>query len=96
MIACLVLFFHACTWEDQIFEGIKKIIPPDKTIAKPIYGCPICMTPWWGTIIYWLFIGESLKDWLITVGAAAGLGVVSVILLAIREACIIYIKQNEK
>ena len=54
-------------------------------ISKPIYNCPICMTPWWGTLIYWLFFGLSIPDWLLTVGAASGISVISVILIYAKD-----------
>jgi hypothetical protein len=45
IIAMIVLFIHASSWDGMIFEGIKKIIKPEGHLYKPIYGCPICMTP---------------------------------------------------
>ena len=51
------------------------------------------MTPWWGTLIYWLFFNISWQDWLLTVGMASGLSVVSVVLLSIRDACL-HIEEN--
>lgn len=74
----------------MIFNGIKNLVSPERWIYKPIYGCPICMTPWWGTLIYWLFFHHSWQDWLLTVGTASGFSVVSVVLLSIRDACLKY------
>lgn len=95
-IAFMILFLHFCSWDDEIFEGIKKIVPPKGKWYKALYGCPVCMTPWWGTLIYWLFFGISWQNWLLTVGAAAGINVLNIILLSLREACVIYIKNNDK
>lgn len=97
IIALLVLFIHATTWEGHIFEGVKKIIPPDAgDFYKPIYGCPICMTPWWGSVIYLIFFPVDWRDWFIVVGSAAGMSVISVVLISIRKACVVYVKNNEK
>lgn len=91
IIALIILFLHATTWDGHIFEGIRKYISEDSKISKPIYNCPICMTPWWGTVIYWLFFAGSYKvwstwqDWLLTVGAASGFGVISVILIHAKD-----------
>lgn len=85
IIALIVLFLHATTWDGHIFEGIRKLVDEDSKISKPIYNCPICMTPWWGTLIYWLFFNISLIDWLLTVGAASGFGVLSVILIHAKD-----------
>jgi len=72
----------------MIFHGIRKLINPEAAISMPIYNCPICMCPWWGSFIYWVFFHESFKAYLLTVGAASGLCVIGVVLLAIRETCI--------
>lgn len=85
IIALIILFFHATTWETHIFHGIRKYIPEEHKLAKPIYNCPICMTPWWGTLIYWLFFHIGFADWLLTVGAASGFGVISVVLIHAKD-----------
>lgn len=85
IIALIILFLHATTWDGHIFSGIRKLIDEESTISKPIYNCPICMTPWWGTAIYWIFFNISVTDWLLTVGAAAGLSVISVVLIHAKD-----------
>lgn len=85
IISFIVLFIHATTWEGHIFEGVKKIIKPEGKLYKPIYGCPICMCPWWGTVLYLILFNESFKDWFITIGAAAGLSVLYVLLIQIKD-----------
>lgn len=85
IISLIVLFIHACTWEGMIFAKIKKFIKPEGMLYKPIYGCPICMTPYWGTAIYWLFFNNSIQDWILTIGAAAGLSVLYVLLIDIKD-----------
>jgi len=45
-----VLFLNATTWEGQIFEEVANWLDTKlpEWISKPLYGCPICMTFWWG------------------------------------------------
>src|SRR5688572_7238366 len=93
IIAMIVLFLHATTWEGMIFDGIKNFNIPG-WIRKPLYSCPICMTPWWGTLLYWIFFHGSLCGWLLTVGAASGINVFSVIFLYIKKASIETIEKN--
>lgn len=54
IIALIVYFIKVTTWPGMIFE--KAGIWSEKTFGeylnKPLLGCPVCMTPWWGTIIY--------------------------------------------
>ncbi|MCD8740875.1 hypothetical protein LT679_09710 [Mucilaginibacter roseus] len=85
IIALIVLFIHACSWKGMIFDGIKKIVEPKGSLYKPLYGCPICMTPYYGTIIYLLFFRQSVADGLLTVAAASGLNVLSVLLIDIKD-----------
>ena len=97
VISLAIIFMHACTWDGMIFAGIKKIIKPDWFISKPIYRCPICMTPWWGTLFYFfLQPSPTLINWLSTIAVAAGLYVLYVCLLTIREAAMTYCDSLDK
>jgi hypothetical protein len=87
VIAMIVLFLHACTWDGNIFEGIKKIIKPEGKLYKPIYGCPVCMAPWYGTLIYFVFFGSDWQEWILTILAAGGISVFSVIGIIIKDYC---------
>lgn len=92
-IAMMVLFLQACSWEGHIFGGIRKYIPPVGKWYKPLYGCAICMTPWYGSVFYWIFFHISWQDWITTVAAAAGINVISVCLITIRE-CAVQVKKK--
>ena len=51
LIAFIIQFLHACTWEGMIFRGIaERLWTLPIWIKKPLFGCPICMTPWWGAL----------------------------------------------
>jgi hypothetical protein len=43
------------------------------------------MTPYYGTIVYLIFFKLSIMDWLLTIGTAAGISVLSVLLIDIRD-----------
>lgn len=96
VIALIILFLHATTWEGHIFNGIRKVIKPKGMLYKPIYGCPICMTPWWGSLIFWIFVGGNIIEWLFIIFTAAGISVLFVILIALREAAVAYIKKSNE
>ena len=49
---------------------LKKHLP--EKLWKPVFDCPFCMTPWYGTLIYILFFHIGIEDWLLSVGVAAG------------------------
>jgi hypothetical protein len=57
ILALIIYFIKATTWEGHIWEKQGKALKeklPEK-LYKPIIGCPICMTPWWGTLLYLSF-----------------------------------------
>ena len=74
LIAFSVLFINPTTWEGMIFEDVANyfdtILP--EWIIKPLYGCPICMSFWWGSAFYLLYEGWN-KEMIIVVFAAAGI-----------------------
>lgn len=95
IISLIVLFLHATTWKGMIFEKIKKIIKPEGMLYKPIYGCPICMEIWWGSLIYWIFFHNSFREYVLVLFASAGMSVIYVILITLRDAALEYIKTKK-
>jgi hypothetical protein len=85
----------ATMWEGAIFEFVrlwaeKRIKKPGKRKyepripekwRKPVYDCPICMCYWYGTALYWIIWGVSIKEYLIVVIAAMGLNAVLIKLM---------------
>lgn len=57
IVAVIVYFIHACTWEKMIFGFVRKALKkmPD-WLKKPLFDCPTCMTIWWGPSILGLAI----------------------------------------
>lgn len=90
-IALLVLFIHATTWEGNIMSWVKVFNFPE-WIEKPLYGCPMCMTPWWGTLIYFTLLNLPInfQVYLLTIGSACGMSVLSVIAIYAKN----YFKKN--
>lgn len=63
IIAFIVYFVKATTWKGMIFHGIKhKLNFLPGYIKKPLYDCPVCMTPWWGAAIYLLGYFTDLSE----------------------------------
>jgi len=54
IISMIINAVNVCFWEGHIFEKIGDKFE-DYTIWKPIAGCIICMSPWWGTALCLLF-----------------------------------------
>lgn len=76
---------HSTTWEGHIFSFVRNWIDEKKKISKPIYSCPICMTPYYGTALYLIFFNHGFADWFLTIGAAAGLSVIYVLIIEIKD-----------
>ena len=68
LIAFAVLFLNATTWEGQIFDEVANWLDTKlpEWISKPLYGCPICQTFWWGgamCVFYkWYDISGTRKE----------------------------------
>jgi len=73
LIAFAVLFINATTWEGMIFEDVANWLDTKlpEWVSKPLYGCPICMSFWYGSLFYIIYEGVE-KEMLIVVFAAAG------------------------
>jgi hypothetical protein len=55
------------------------------------------MTPWWGTLFYFfLQPSATIINWLSTIATAAGLSVLYVCLLTLREAAMTYCESLDK
>lgn len=58
-VSLSVLAVWATMWYEGIFEFVRlwgeRRLP--MKLQKPIFECPVCMTPWWGGIIYFLHSG---------------------------------------
>lgn len=55
IIAFVVRFIHECTREGMIFGFVSFwLYDLPKKLKKPLYDCPTCMCPWWGSLIIWV------------------------------------------
>ena len=87
IIALVVLFLHATTWEGMIFQIVaEKLRGLPAWVKKPLYDCPICMAPWWGSVILILMglhSGEWFDPltWLLLVFAAGGINTVLIYII---------------
>jgi hypothetical protein len=56
IIALLVLSIWYTFQDDEIFGFVsyygEKHIP--EKLQQPVFACNVCMTPWWGSAIYWV------------------------------------------
>lgn len=78
IIALLVLSIWYTMQEGEIFSRgsswIAGILPAK--VHPAVFECNVCMTPWYGSALYWLIYGNSAIEWLIVVICAMGLNVV--------------------
>lgn len=82
IIAMMVLAIWATMWPGAIFEFIsdwfEKRLPEESKWKKPIYDCPICMTPWYGSVIYWIFLSADVREWILAMIVAMGINVTAI------------------
>jgi hypothetical protein len=80
IIALLVLSIWYTFQEGEIFGFVSYYGDrlPDK-LQQPIFACNVCMTFWWGSLLYWglhllrFWDGVGWKTWLVTVIVAMGI-----------------------
>ena len=73
-----------------------------EAIRKPLYECPVCMTPWWGVIIYLSghytgipeFAELTIQRVIFTVFTAAGINTVFLILNKIYDTLFTHDKEG--
>ena len=73
-VSLAVFALWYCFQEGEIL-GVAQNIKLRK-FADPVRDCPVCMVPYWGSVIYWIWVGGSLGDYVITILCAMGLNVV--------------------
>lgn len=54
VISMIINSINVCFWENHIFQKIGDRFE-DYKIWKPIAGCIICMSPWWGSAMCFVF-----------------------------------------
>lgn len=105
LIAFIVYFIKATTWKGMIFHGFtEKLSFLPKKLRKPLFECPVCMTPWWGVAIYLIgyyagleeFSELSFRRLIFTVFTAAGINTLFLILNKIYDTLATHEVKDEK
>jgi hypothetical protein len=76
IISLIVLSIHYTMQEGEIFAMLGDWFNnnlPEK-IHQPVFECNVCMTPWYGSVIYVLIWGVNWQ-WPVVVIAAMGINV---------------------
>lgn len=74
IIALSVAAIHGTMYEGMIFGKVQTWFANlHENIKKPLFDCVFCQTPWWGSAIYWIWFGDSWKEWGIIILAAMGI-----------------------
>ena len=103
IIAFIVYFIKATTWKGMIFHEVcNKLEKWPEVIRKPLYECPVCMTPWWGVLIYLAghFTGLpefsllSIQRVIFTVFTAAGINTIFLIINKIFDTLFTHDKEH--
>lgn len=78
----LTCFFVFAVWSTMlpgmIFGKVREV--GDDVLADwvryPLYECPICSTPYYGSAFYWFAFGNSIKEWVVVILCAMGLAAI--------------------
>lgn len=53
LAALAIVFIHSTTWDGMINAWLRRLLYRAPIwIRKPLYLCPICMTSFWGTLLW--------------------------------------------
>lgn len=73
IIAFMVMAIYSTMLYGMIFQIVRvKLDKAPQWLKKIVYDCPVCQTPYYGSAIYWLIWGNSVKEWIIVIIAAMG------------------------
>lgn len=77
IISLLVLSIHYTMQEGEIFGALGKWFENTLhyQIHQPVFECNVCMTPWYGSVIYVLIWGVNWQ-WPVVVIVAMGLNII--------------------
>lgn len=72
--------------DGEIFGAFQKVNL--RKFANPLRDCPVCMTPWYGTLIYFLYTDPGLahfRDLVFTIIPAMGVNVILIMFFPDKE-----------
>ena len=78
VIALLVDAIHYTLQHGEIFGGLGDWFHDHlpEAVHAPVFDCNVCMTPWYGSGLYWLIWNGSVKEWAIVIITAMGLNAI--------------------
>lgn len=74
VIALMTFGYCATFWPGMIFEKLGNKLEqhlPER-VTKPLFGCYICATMWFGSLAYWVGYHHDVVNWLGTCIGAMG------------------------
>ena len=72
ILSLCVYFLHACTWEGMVFSPLaSRLWNLTRWIRKPLFDCPVCMVPWWGSLLVWIFEWDWSLQLILSAGGIA-------------------------
>lgn len=77
IITCIVVAIWAMMLPDMLFEKIRDIEMPE-WLSSPLYSCPICQIPYYGSVAYWVIFHNSWINWIIVILVAMGMATIFV------------------
>lgn len=85
IISLLTLSIWYTLQDGEIFGGLGKWLGKHLTeqIHPAVFACNVCMTPWYGTLLYWLIPWQKLNltvsnwlEWPVVIIGAMGINIV--------------------
>jgi hypothetical protein len=93
-ISLCILAVYSCTREGMLFARPRAAVQTfldrvfgcslSEWLAKPLFGCYVCMSSVWGVFFCWVF-GVPPADWVVTVLTVCGINTLFSLLLKNNE-----------
>lgn len=84
IISLIVLSIHYTMQEGEIFGGLGRWFENNLPyqIHPAVFDCNVCMTPWYGSVLYWVIPWQkvsippaTIELWPVVIIVAMGLGI---------------------
>lgn len=83
IVSTIVFAIWYSMQDGEIFGAAQKINLGK--VADPLRDCPVCMAPWYGSAVYWIFWHHDATQWILTIIPAMGVNVILIKLFPDKE-----------
>lgn len=86
ILTLVVWTIHCLFWDGMILGFVSRWLSYKIPLwaQKIVYACAMCMTPYYGSALYWLYWGDSWQEMLKIIACSIGLSAMIITLAPIQ------------